>query len=312
MGTIVPRKRKNGSQAYRAQIVRKQGGKIVYRETQTFDRKQAAKAWLDRREKELREPGALALSLKDPPLRDVIDRYIRESAKIGRTKKRVLRTIKDKHDIAEIKCFKIRSEDLVAFAQSLPVKPQTRQNYLSHLGAVFAVARPAWGYQLDRNLMKDPLVVTRKLGVTRKSDQRDRRPTHSMSWTRSWSTLATSERRGRLRLLCRRSRSSRSSALAVRRNSAASGSSLLNQLFMDLFTLSDPECWTDRSLGQSLPLKPPGPHVRPTPVNPRSNDERTLRDCSPTEPAARGGHAAIRSIGSARTQRSRRHNHFPN
>jgi integrase len=177
MGTIVLRKRKNGSQAYRAQIVRKQGGKIVYRETQTFDRKQAAKAWLDRRETELREPGALAVSLKDPPLRDVIDRYIRESAKIGRTKKQVLRTIKDKHDIAEIKCSKIRSEDVVAFAQSLPVKPQTRQNYLSHLGAVFAVARPAWGYQLDRNLMKDVLVVTRKLGVTRKSDQRDRRPT---------------------------------------------------------------------------------------------------------------------------------------
>lgn len=136
MGTIVPRKRKNGSQAYRAQIVRKQGKKIVYRETQTFDRKQAAKGWLDRRETELQEPGAPALSLKDPPLRDVIDRCIKESAKIGRTKQQVLRTIKDKYDIAEMKCSKIRSEDVVAFAQSLPVKPQTRQNYLSHLGAV--------------------------------------------------------------------------------------------------------------------------------------------------------------------------------
>jgi hypothetical protein len=83
VGTIVQRKRKNGTQAYRAQIVRKQERKIVYRETQTFDRKQAAKAWLDRRETELREPDALALSLKDPTLRDVIDRYIRESAKIA-------------------------------------------------------------------------------------------------------------------------------------------------------------------------------------------------------------------------------------
>lgn len=66
MGTIVPRKRKVGSTAYRAQIVRKQGKKIVYRETQTFVRKQAAKAWLDRRETELREPGAMARTLKDP------------------------------------------------------------------------------------------------------------------------------------------------------------------------------------------------------------------------------------------------------
>ena len=177
MGTIVQRKRKNGSTAYRAQIVRKQGKKIVYRETQSFDRKQAAKAWLDRRETELREPGAITLALKDPPLREAIDRYIKESAKIGRTKKQVLETIRDKHDIAEKKCSEIKTEDLVAFAQSLQVKPQTRQNYLSHLGAVFTVARPAWGYRLDRNLMKDVLVVTRKLGITRKSDQRDRRPT---------------------------------------------------------------------------------------------------------------------------------------
>ena len=176
MGTIVPRKRKNGSQAYRAQIVRKQGGKIVYRETQTFDRKQAAKAWLGRRETELREPGVV-LTREDPPLRDVIDRYLKESAKIGRTKKQVLKTIRDKYDIAEVKCSRIRSEDVVVFAQSLPVTPQTRQNYLSHLGAVFTVARPAWGYPLDRNLMKDVFIVTKKLGITRKSDQRDRRPT---------------------------------------------------------------------------------------------------------------------------------------
>jgi integrase len=176
MGTIVPRKRKNGSQAYRAQIVRKQGRKIVYRETQTFDRKQAAKAWLDRRETELREPGVV-LTREDPPLRDVIDRYLKESAKIGRTKKQVLETIRDKYDLAEVKCSRIRSEDVVVFAQSLPVTPQTRQNYLSHLGAVFTVARPAWGYPLDRNLMKDVFIVTKKLGITRKSDQRDRRPT---------------------------------------------------------------------------------------------------------------------------------------
>jgi len=125
---------------------------------------------------ELREPGVV-LTREDPPLRDVIDRYLKESAKIGRTKKQVLETIRDKYDIAEVKCSRIRSEDVVVFAQSLPVAPQTRQNYLSHLGAVFTVARPAWGYPLDRNLMKDVFIVTKKLGITRKSDQRDRRPT---------------------------------------------------------------------------------------------------------------------------------------
>ena len=47
----------------------------------------------------------------------------------------------------------------------------------SHLAAVFAIARPAWGYQLDQNAMKDAFVVAKRLGITTKSRARDRRPT---------------------------------------------------------------------------------------------------------------------------------------
>jgi hypothetical protein len=36
-------------------------------------------------------------------------------------------------------CSKITSVDIIAFAQALKVQPQTVQNYLSHLGAVFAI-----------------------------------------------------------------------------------------------------------------------------------------------------------------------------
>ena len=74
-------------------------------------------------------------------------------------------------------CSKITSVDIIAFAQSLKVKPQTVQNYLSHLGAVFAIAKPAWGYPLDRQAIKDAMVVAKKLGVTSKGNSRDRRPT---------------------------------------------------------------------------------------------------------------------------------------
>jgi integrase len=66
---------------------------------------------------------------------------------------------------------------LVAFAQSLKVQPQTRANYFSHLSAVFTVARPAWGYPLDRQEIQDAMVVLRKLGIIGKSNMRDRRPT---------------------------------------------------------------------------------------------------------------------------------------
>ncbi|HWW36383.1 MAG TPA: site-specific integrase [Xanthobacteraceae bacterium] len=178
MGTIVQRKRGDGTVGYMAQVRVKQKGKVVHAETKTFDRKQAASAWLARRETELREPGALErIKAVDPSLAAVIDRYIAESKRdIGRTKTQVLRTIKT-FDIAEMKCGEITSADIVSFAQSLKVAPQTVSNYLSHLAAIFAMARPAWGYPLEQQVMKDAFVVAKKLGITAKGRQRERRPT---------------------------------------------------------------------------------------------------------------------------------------
>jgi integrase len=180
MGHIVPRKRKDGSVGYTAQIVLKRDGKVAHREAQTFDRKQAANAWMVRREQELSKPGAIDRAHQagnDPKLRDVIDRYIAESEReIGRTKAQVLRSIKT-YDIADLRCSDITSADLVAFAQSIPAGPATRQNYLSHLSAIFAIARPAWSYPLDPQTIKDTFAVSKRLGVTSKGKNRDRRPT---------------------------------------------------------------------------------------------------------------------------------------
>ena len=117
-----------------ARVRVKQQGKVVYAETKTFERKQAANAWIARRETELREPGAIErLHVDDPPLAEVIDRYIDESKRaIGRTKAQVLRTIKG-HEIAGMRCSEITSAEIVSFVRSLPVAPQTAQNYLSIL-----------------------------------------------------------------------------------------------------------------------------------------------------------------------------------
>jgi integrase len=176
MGTIIERTRKDGSTAYLAQILLKRKGQIFHRESQTFDRKQAAKAWLSRRETELATPGALSKTA-DPKLSEVIDRYIKDSvSEIGRTKAQVLKTIKD-FDIADRKCSEIKSPALVEFARALEVQPQTRANYLSHLGAVFRVARPLWGYPLDIEQMNDAVVAMRKIGTISKSHARERRPT---------------------------------------------------------------------------------------------------------------------------------------
>lgn len=179
MGTIVERRRKDGSLSYTAQIVIKQKGKKPHREAQTFNRRGAAVAWLKIRERELKAEGgverARALRLT---VGDAIDRYVRESADIGRTKAQVLEAIKAT-DLGKMEAADVKSADIVTFARELgkTVKPQTVQNYLSHLSAVFRIANAAWEIPLDKSAMQDAFTVAKKLGLTSKSEKRDRRPT---------------------------------------------------------------------------------------------------------------------------------------
>ena len=186
MGTIIKRRRKNGTVAWLAQISVMRQGKVLLRESQTFERRSTAAAWIENREETLARPGTLdALktqpkSKKTPTLADAIDRYVRESNKqIGRTKTQVLKSIKT-FDIADMHCDAITSTDIVAFAQEkldTGVQPQTVSNYMSHLAAVFSIARPAWGYPLNQQAMEDARKVSDRLGITGKSRERDRRPT---------------------------------------------------------------------------------------------------------------------------------------
>jgi hypothetical protein len=67
MGTIVARKRKSGSTGYLAQIILKRDGRVAHQESQVFDRRQAAAAWMERREAELRKPGSCSATLTGRP-----------------------------------------------------------------------------------------------------------------------------------------------------------------------------------------------------------------------------------------------------
>jgi hypothetical protein len=170
MGTIIGRTRKDGSNAFTAQIVIKKGGAIVHREAQTFDRSPAANAWIVKREAELKRPGALEQK-EDPTLAAVIDRYIAETKNIVLgTKAQVLKTIKNSY-LGETKCSDITSHTLVSFARELTknVEPQTCSNYFSHLSNIFTVARPAWSYPLSRQEFDDAVTVIKKLGLIRKA-----------------------------------------------------------------------------------------------------------------------------------------------
>lgn len=181
MGSIRERRRKDGSIGYTAQIILKRKGKPTHREAATFDKRQQAMTWLKVREGELRQPGGIDRArVQGKTLGDTIDLYVEESVReIGRTKASVLKAIKG-YDLGKIEAGDIASDDIITFARELAatgMKPQTVQNYLSHLSAVFAVAKPAWGIPLNPQAMKDAFAVAKRMGMTAKSEKRDRRPT---------------------------------------------------------------------------------------------------------------------------------------
>jgi integrase len=176
MGTIVERKRKDGSTAHTAQIVIKQKGVIVHREAQTFERRQAAYAWLEKREKELKLPGGLA-PRHDPSFGETVERYEKElNGAMGDTKAACLRKVRGSK-LARLKCSEITSDAIVDFAKTLDVQPQTRSNYLSHISPIFDIAAIAWKYPLSKTELDNAVKALRILKLTGKGNQRDRRPT---------------------------------------------------------------------------------------------------------------------------------------
>lgn len=150
-----------------AKIAIRKNGQWAHREGRTFDRLPAAGSDLT------------AIKSRGKTLSAAIDLYITESVKeIGRPKAQVLRSIRE-YDIANKYCADIESQDIVQFAREPGATrtPATVGNYMSHLGVLFAIARPAWGIPLDQQAMKDAFVVCNRLGITGKAKKRNRRPT---------------------------------------------------------------------------------------------------------------------------------------
>lgn len=186
MATIRARKRADGCVSYTAQIRLVRDGTQVYQESQTFARKEAAKAWVRNREAELDQPGAVErANRKSATVKEMIDRYLAEMEKVrplGKTKLATLRAIGESY-FGKLTDQSVTSQQLVEYALwrmgklGGGVQPQTAGNDLAHLGAVLSIARPAWGYEVDPHAMSDARRVLKKLGYNMKSRERDRRPT---------------------------------------------------------------------------------------------------------------------------------------
>lgn len=186
MATIRARKRTDGSTSYTAQIRLIREGAQVYQESQTFARKQAAQAWVRKREAELDQPGAIERANRiGATVKEMIDRYMVEMEKarsLGKTKLATLKAISESY-LGAVSDQDLNCQILVEYAvwrmgpEGGGVLPQTAGNDLAHLGAVLSIARPAWGYEVDPQVMGNVRKVLRKLGYNMRSRERDRRPT---------------------------------------------------------------------------------------------------------------------------------------
>lgn len=185
MASITFHQNKDGSIAYKATITKK---KLNYRETRSFPNKQAALAWADKREREVEATAAVGQKVhkeadEGRTLGEAIDKYVSTSLKaIGKTKAQVLNTIRNEYEIANLRCDRVDSTDIVNFAQELHNRPglsspATVLNYLSHLQAVFTIAPAAWGFALRPAEMEAAMTVCQRLGLTSKSQKRERRTT---------------------------------------------------------------------------------------------------------------------------------------
>ncbi|WP_026793162.1 site-specific integrase [Pleomorphomonas oryzae] len=181
MGSIVERKRKDGSTSYLAKVSVMKDKVIVHSEAKTFDRRPAAAAWIKAREKELSEPGGIErLNASSITLEKAIEKYEATARKpFGKTKVQVLNSLKA-WPIGQEACIALDSQKLVEFGQWLldgDREPSTVGNYISHLASVFAVAKPAWGIPLDMEAMEGARAVMTRLGIIARPKERTRRPT---------------------------------------------------------------------------------------------------------------------------------------
>lgn len=154
MGVHIEKIERKKGTSYRSQIVIKDEGRIVHRQSKSFSTRRDAVSWGRRREKELQ--GALDDEQEfkrltgvgsDQLLKDLIIRYQKEySQRYGRTVGMDLDLLK-RSDLSEQSIGKLRSGDIVRHVQQRldsGVQPSTASNDLTRLHSVLEVAWAAW------------------------------------------------------------------------------------------------------------------------------------------------------------------------
>ena len=181
MGSILTRRRKNGSLGYTAIIRLKRDGKTVVSESATFDRRQLANEWMRRRETELDQQRARGEPLgKGATLVELLHWYTEEKKKIspwGRTKEADLKRLAG-YDLAKKNVLRLSAADYIAHVEDRRREgagPSTANNDLIWLRQVLRSARVSLGLPIDLQPLEDASFELRQHRIIGKPKQRQRR-----------------------------------------------------------------------------------------------------------------------------------------
>lgn len=181
MGTIVKRKRKDRSTAWLATVRITRHGHQVHRESKTFDLLADARQWIVTREALLSRPGALRIERR-MTLGELVGKYVDEYGnhdRWGRTKKADIARLKGSA-IAELPLDQVTAKVLiehVRLRRQQGAGPATALNDLIWLGVLYKTAGPAWGLDVDREVVATALALCRQERLVARPRERNRRPT---------------------------------------------------------------------------------------------------------------------------------------
>ncbi len=181
MGTIVPRRRADGSIGYTAQIRLKRAGKVVHSEAETFDKHALAKEWMTRREAALNVQRARGEPLASKmTISELMDWYLKREPKDqpwGRSKKFDLAKIKG-YPIAKKQASRLTTQDFIAHVEwrrANGAGPATAGNDLVWMKQAFNAASVVLGVPMPTAQLVEASRFLRSEKIIGGSKKRERR-----------------------------------------------------------------------------------------------------------------------------------------
>ena len=182
MATYTKRRNKAGELRVTAQVRIDRNG-IKHSEAQTFPSMTLARRWGTKRDAELEDLSVLMAQVSDNPTNgDLIKRYITEYKDImkwQRSKESDLQRLLSEEicDVVAKETTPAHLIDHIRDRRARGAGPATAINDLVWLRVIYKIARPAWGIDIDPQVVEDAFVFCRTQKLISRAKKRERRPT---------------------------------------------------------------------------------------------------------------------------------------